>query len=99
VLLLLLVVGEHGAHHRSSGFLLFAASAGTRSRAAAVRFVLPQATAIFTDELPSDLKPLKLKTEPPLSDYLLAAATVALHQISRRGDALASRCALPLKQC
>jgi hypothetical protein len=90
VLLLLLVVGEHGAHHWSSSFLLSAA--GTRSQAADVGFILPQATAIFTDELPPDLKPSKPKTEPPPSDYLLpTAATVALRQISRRGDALASR--------
>jgi hypothetical protein len=97
VLLLLLVVGEHGAHHRSSDVLLSAA--GARSRATAAGFILPQATAIFTDELPPDLKPPKPKTEPPLSDYLLpAVATVALRQISRRGDGLASRCALPLKR-
>jgi hypothetical protein len=55
----------------------------TGSRAAATRSVLPQAATIFTDELPPD--------------YLLPA-TVALHQISKRGDALTSRCALPLKR-
>jgi hypothetical protein len=67
----------------------------------AARFVLRQATAVFTDELLPDLKPPKPKTEPPPPDYLLpaaAATTVALRQISRQGDALASRCALLLKR-
>jgi hypothetical protein len=58
-------------HHRSSGFLLPDTAAGAGSRAAAARSVLPQATVVFTDELPSDLK-------PPPPDYLLpAAVTVA----------------------
>jgi hypothetical protein len=87
-----------------SGFLLPAAA---RSRDAAVGSVLPKPPP--SSQLSLDLKPPKPYPEPPLPDYLLptavappfgffVAATIALHRISRQGDALTSRCALPLKR-
>jgi hypothetical protein len=46
------------------------------SRATTAGSVLPQAAAVFTDELPPDLKPSKADLEPPPSNLLPATATL-----------------------
>jgi hypothetical protein len=74
--------------------------AATGSRATATRSVLPQAVAVFTDELPPDLMPLKPDPEPPppFSLRVFVAATIALRRISRQGNTLPLLGALPLRR-
>jgi hypothetical protein len=57
-----------------SSFLLTAAA---ESRAAIVGSVLPQAAAVFTDELPLDLKLSKPDLEPPPSNLSVTAALLS----------------------
>jgi hypothetical protein len=70
--------------------------------------ILPQAATVFTEELPPDLMPLKPHPETLPPDLLLPAAALlsssfcrchcALRRISRRGDALPTLDALPLRR-